>query len=74
MGFSASSGFWPSSSWIQGCWNPYVEACQKIGVEPMSQERFYNSTLRGKAMSGQTSEAQAESTKLRGLSGMSGTM
>jgi len=41
MLFSTGSGFWPSGAFLKNQYWPYLEKCKKIGVEPLSCEKFY---------------------------------
>ena len=58
------SGFWPSHSYIEGDYLPYVAACEKIGVTPLKCEEHYKLSLRDCTLSGMTSEEAAEWTRL----------
>ena len=69
MLFSTSSGFWPASSWIENDWNPYLEACERINVEPFLIKVFYDYSCLGHIMSNMTSENAAKYTQARRLLG-----
>ena len=38
---STGSGLWLSGAFVQQEYTPYAEACQAIGVTPVSSGRFY---------------------------------
>jgi len=40
---SAGSGFWPSGSFLEEDYWPYVERCKQEGKEPMECETYYRS-------------------------------
>lgn len=42
MLFSTGSGFWPSGAFLKNEYWPYLEKCKKLGVVPLSCEKFYN--------------------------------
>ena len=65
MVFSTGSGFWPSASWLSEAWNPYVEACKQLGVEPFAMQVLYEFSLRGRILCGATAEYAAKYTKAR---------
>lgn len=39
---STNSGFWPSSSWLEGSYYPYATACEALGVEPWPCQKLYD--------------------------------
>jgi hypothetical protein len=41
-----NSGFWPAQSWLENEYNPYIDACDAIGVRAVKAETFYNFTIR----------------------------
>ena len=43
---STDSGFWPSISWLEDEWWPYLERCKLKNTKPLSQEDYYYSQLR----------------------------
>src|SRR3990167_3756230 len=42
---STGSGFWPSGAWLKEDYWPYLESCNRIGVEPFAPEVFYRKTV-----------------------------
>jgi hypothetical protein len=44
---STGSGFWPSRSWLDNSFWPYLTQCQRNGVNPLDAEAYYRSQLRG---------------------------
>ena len=46
MLFSTGSGFWPSWSFLNDCFFPYLEQCKKEGIEPLECEAYYKLQLR----------------------------
>ena len=43
---STGSGFWPSRSFMEEDFIPYLKECKAEGVEPMECQDYYNSRLR----------------------------
>lgn len=65
MGFSAGSGFWPSISWTNNDWIPYLKECEKLKTQPFQEQTLYNAKLRGHILAGQSPEICAAYTKAR---------